>query len=78
MTITHTDGYPVQPVDAQSPRIGMGERYDVLVQAGDGVFPGGRTAGGQETVTAWRFCAVPRAARPPIPFLPSSPPTRRR
>lgn len=39
MTITHTDGYPVQPVDAQSLRIGMGERYDVLVQAGDGVFP---------------------------------------
>ena len=39
MTITHTDGYPVQPVDAQSLRIGMGERYDVVVQAGDGVFP---------------------------------------
>ncbi|MEI2784590.1 MAG: hypothetical protein V9E82_02650 [Candidatus Nanopelagicales bacterium] len=42
MTITHTDGYPVQPVDAQSLRIGMGERYDVLVEVGDGRLPGGR------------------------------------
>ncbi len=39
MTITHTDGFPVQPVDALALRIGMGERYDVIVKVGDGVFP---------------------------------------
>jgi multicopper oxidase len=39
MTVTHTDGYPVAPVRADALLIGMGERYDVLVTLGDGVFP---------------------------------------
>ena len=39
MTITHTDGYPVEPVDVDSLLLGMGERYDVLVTLGDGAFP---------------------------------------
>jgi multicopper oxidase len=39
MLVTHSDGYPVRPVRAQSLRVGMGERYDVLVDVGDGVFP---------------------------------------
>ena len=39
MQITHTDGYPVRPVTTRALRIGMGERYDVIVKAGDGVFP---------------------------------------
>lgn len=39
MTVTHTDGYPVTPVDTSTLLIGMGERYDVLVTVGDGVFP---------------------------------------
>ncbi|HZS20539.1 MAG TPA: multicopper oxidase family protein [Pseudonocardiaceae bacterium] len=39
MTVTHTDGYPVVPIDTDSLLIGMGERYDVLVTLGDGVFP---------------------------------------
>jgi FtsP/CotA-like multicopper oxidase with cupredoxin domain len=33
MTITHTDGKPVEPVEVDAIRIGMGERYDVLVTA---------------------------------------------
>ncbi|MEW6637214.1 MAG: multicopper oxidase family protein, partial [Actinomycetota bacterium] len=33
MTVTHTDGQPVEPVEADVIRIGMGERYDVLVEA---------------------------------------------
>ena len=32
MTVTHTDGQPVEPVEADVIRIGMGERYDVLVE----------------------------------------------
>jgi FtsP/CotA-like multicopper oxidase with cupredoxin domain len=39
MTVTHTDGFPIQPTDVDALLIGMGERYDVIVTAGDGVFP---------------------------------------
>ena len=39
MTVTHTDGYPVTPVDVDALLLGMGERYDVIVTAKDGVFP---------------------------------------
>lgn len=33
MTVTHTDGQPVEPVEVDALRLGMGERYDVLVSA---------------------------------------------
>jgi FtsP/CotA-like multicopper oxidase with cupredoxin domain len=33
MTVTYTDGQPVEPVEVDAIRIGMGERYDVLVTA---------------------------------------------
>ncbi len=33
LTVTHTDGQPVEPVEVDTIRIGMGERYDVLVAA---------------------------------------------
>ncbi|OKI52632.1 multicopper oxidase family protein [Streptomyces sp. MJM1172] len=39
LTVTHTDGYPVEPATTDCLLLGMGERYDVLVTAGDGVFP---------------------------------------
>ncbi|KWX01180.1 copper oxidase [Carbonactinospora thermoautotrophica] len=39
MTVTHTDGFPVRPVEVDALLIGMGERYDVLVTLDDGVFP---------------------------------------
>ena len=39
MQVTHTDGFPVQPVDTDALLVGMGERYDVLVTLADGVFP---------------------------------------
>lgn len=39
MTVTHTDGFPVTPMPATALLIGMGERYDVQVTLGDGVFP---------------------------------------
>ena len=52
MTITHSDGYAVQPTDVGAFYIGMGERYDAIVTLGDGVFPlvarpFGKTSGGQ-------------------------------
>ncbi len=39
MTVTHTDGYPVEHKETDALLIGMAERYDVLVTAKDGVFP---------------------------------------
>ncbi|MEV5613040.1 multicopper oxidase family protein [Streptomyces sp. NPDC052225] len=39
MTVTHTDGFPVRHATTDALLLGMGERYDVLVTAGDGVFP---------------------------------------
>ncbi|MER7465188.1 multicopper oxidase family protein [Streptomyces sp. NPDC097981] len=39
LTVTHTDGYPVTHTKTGSLLLGMGERYDVLVTAQDGVFP---------------------------------------
>jgi FtsP/CotA-like multicopper oxidase with cupredoxin domain len=39
MTVTHTDGYPVVPTEVDAVLMGMGERYDVMVTAADGVFP---------------------------------------
>ena len=40
LTVTHTDGFPVDPVEGDAVLIAMSERYDVLVTvAGPGVFP---------------------------------------
>ncbi|MGW7070073.1 multicopper oxidase family protein [Streptomyces sp. NPDC054878] len=39
MTVTHTDGFPVEHAKTDALLLGMGERYDVLVTAEDGVFP---------------------------------------
>ena len=39
MTVTHTDGFPVQPVETRALHLAQGERVDVLVTLGDGVFP---------------------------------------
>jgi len=39
MTVTHSDGFAVKPVTTDALLIGMGERYDVTVELGDGVFP---------------------------------------
>ncbi len=39
LTVIHSDGFPVNPVETDAILVGMGERYDVLVTLGDGVFP---------------------------------------
>jgi FtsP/CotA-like multicopper oxidase with cupredoxin domain len=39
LTVTHADGFPVQPVETDALLLGMGERYDVQVTLDDGVFP---------------------------------------
>ncbi|CAN5824154.1 hypothetical protein BH23ACT11_BH23ACT11_26450 [soil metagenome] len=47
LTVTHADGLAVEPVEVDSLRIGMGERYDVLLEADN---PG-----------VWQVAAPPRA-----------------
>ena len=37
--VTHSDDYPVQPVTTAAVLIGMGERYDAIIDLDDGVFP---------------------------------------
>lgn len=39
MRVTHTDGFPVRPVEGDALLIGMGERVDAVVTLQDGVFP---------------------------------------
>ncbi len=39
MTVTHTDGFPIEHAPTKALLVGMGERYDVLVTLRDGVFP---------------------------------------
>lgn len=39
LTVTHADGFPVQPVEVDAILIGMGERYDVSVTALPGSHP---------------------------------------
>lgn len=39
LRVVASDGFPVEPVVVDSLVLGMGERFDVLVEAGDGAFP---------------------------------------
>src|SRR2546426_1471612 len=55
MTVTHTDGQPVVPVEVDTIRIGMGERYDVLVTANN---PG-----------VWQLAAQVEGAKPMVRAL---------
>lgn len=50
MTVTHTDGFPVVPTEVDAVLVGMGERYDVVVTAADGVFPLVASAEGKNAV----------------------------
>ncbi|MFI8228004.1 multicopper oxidase family protein [Streptomyces sp. NPDC085900] len=51
LTVTHTDGYPVRHAKGDALLIGMGERYDVVVTAGDGAFPLTALAEGKDAST---------------------------
>jgi FtsP/CotA-like multicopper oxidase with cupredoxin domain len=63
LTVTHADGFPVLPVTGDTLLIGMGERYDVMVQLDDGVFPLVAVAEGK----AAQALAVARTDRGPAP-----------
>ena len=65
MTVTHSDGFPITPAPTDALVIGMGERFDVTLTAGDGVFPLVASAEGKKG----QGIAVIRtgAGRPPTP-----------
>jgi multicopper oxidase len=63
MTVTHTDGYPIVPTEVDAVLLGMGERYDVIVTAGDGVFPLVALAEGKNAVA--RALLATGAGNPP-------------
>ncbi|MEU0042729.1 multicopper oxidase family protein [Streptomyces werraensis] len=69
LTITHTDGFPVEHQQVDALLIGMGERYDVLVTLDDGVFPlvalaEGKNASGMALVRTGSGSAPKATVRP--------------
>jgi FtsP/CotA-like multicopper oxidase with cupredoxin domain len=69
MTVTHTDGFPVVPTEVDAVLLGMGERYDVLVTAGDGVFPLVASAEGKNAV-ARALLSTGSGSVPDVAFRP--------
>lgn len=69
MTVTHTDGFPVVPTDVDAVVLGMGERYDVIVTAGDGVFPLVASAEGKNAV-ARALLSTGAGTAPDVAFRP--------
>jgi FtsP/CotA-like multicopper oxidase with cupredoxin domain len=65
LKVTHADGFPVRHVTGDALLIAMGERYDVQVELGDGVFPLVALAEGKDA----QAFAVVRTSRgvPPRP-----------
>ncbi len=70
MTVTHTDGFPVVPTEVDALLMGMGERYDVIVTAGDGIFPLVALAEGKNAV-ARALLSTGNGAAPEPGFRPS-------
>jgi len=64
LTITHTDGFAVQPHDTDGFYVGMGERYDVVVTMRDGVFPLVATPVGKDGAQAVALIRTGSATRP--------------
>ena len=52
LTVTHTDGFPVEPFEVDTLILGMGERYDVVVEVQDGDFAIVSSPEGRENVSA--------------------------
>lgn len=70
LTVTHADGFPVKPVTVESLLLGMGERYDVVIDVNSGAHPIVASAEGKGQLAV----AVLRAGSgeaPPTDFQPS-------
>jgi FtsP/CotA-like multicopper oxidase with cupredoxin domain len=68
MTVTHTDGFPIEPVVVDAVLIGMGERYDVIVEPASGAWPLVALAEGKDvTASAIIRTSDASASAPPPP-----------
>jgi len=71
LTVTHSDGFPVEPVTVDAVMLGMGERYDLLVEAGDGVFPIVAVAEGKDDPSALALLRTASGSTPPPQVRPA-------
>lgn len=74
LTVTHADGMAVQPVTVDALRLGMGERYDVLVDAvNPGAWPVAAVAQGKRGSgrAVLRYVDSPSSAAPPASARPA-------
>lgn len=71
MTVTHTDGFPVVPTEVDALLLGMAERYDVIVTAGDGVFPLVAVPEGKNAVPGRALLTTAAGSPPGVNFQPS-------
>ena len=67
MSVTHSDGFPVTPLQTSLLQIGMGERYDLIVTMKDGVFPLVASAEGKNQ-EARAFIRTGAGALPPTSY----------
>jgi FtsP/CotA-like multicopper oxidase with cupredoxin domain len=73
LAVTHTDGLPVEPVQADTLRIGMGERYDVLLEANEpGVWQVAAAAEGKGGLgrALLRYREAAQSTTPPAEYRP--------
>lgn len=73
MTVTHADGFPVEPVEVDTVLLGMGERYDVLVQPSSGAWPLVALAEGKDrtAMAVVRTTGTASTAQPPANVRPA-------
>jgi len=71
LTVTHTDGFGVTPLEVDTLVIGMGERYDVVVTAGDGVFPIVAVPEGKDAAPARALLRTGSGRTPPADTRPT-------
>jgi len=69
LQVTHSDGYPLDPVTVDALLMAMGERYDLLVDLQEGVFPlvavaEGKRGQARGLLRAGRGAPPPARARP--------------
>ncbi len=69
LSVTHTDGFPVEPVTVDTLHIASGERYDMLVDLHDGAFPLAAVAEGHHA----QALGVIRTASGPTPAPDATP-----
>lgn len=71
LTVTHSDGFPVAPVTVDTLILGMGERYDLLIDTAEGVFPIVAVAEGKEDPSALALLRTASGTAPPANIRPA-------